>query len=85
MHEAGMSAEALRARARQWERFAAWEAQSEVARERSLSRDLAWLSDAMELARRLAPEDDDLAAVRERAVHRARIRAALSVLGRRTE
>ncbi len=79
-----MSAEALSARARQWERFAAWEAESESVRERSLSEDLGWLSDALELARHFAPDDDDLAAVRERAAHRTRIRAALSVLSRGT-
>jgi hypothetical protein len=80
-----MSAEALSERARQWKLFAAWEAQSEAVRERSLSADLGWLSDALELSRRLAPDEDDLAAVRERAAHRARIRAALTVLGRRAE
>lgn len=76
-----MNAEALRARARQWERFAQWEAHAESVRGHSLSEDLAWLSDALELAQRLAPVEDDLAAVRERAAHRAKSRSALSGLG----
>lgn len=68
-----------------WARFAAWESRAETLRERSLSADLAWLADAMEMARRLAPAGDPLVQLHEKSARPARVRAALSVLGRRPQ
>lgn len=76
--------EALRKRARDLARYADWEAEQEAARERTLSADLAWLWDAILLARKLAPDEDTLDSARERGRRRAAMLAALSALDRPT-
>jgi hypothetical protein len=82
MQESGNQAQALRHRAAQWRAFAAWEAAHEAARDRSISADLAWLWGAIQLAQKLAPESDPIAAAHARASHRILIRAALAPLDR---
>lgn len=74
---------ALRARFEQFRRFAEWEAREEERTARSFEADLAWLADAMALARQLDSEWGGLARVRERAARRARDRAVLAILGER--
>ena len=66
--------EALRARALKWARFAAWEAGAEASRARSLSADLAWLADAMELAKRLSPQEYLAVRLREKAARLPQLR-----------
>jgi hypothetical protein len=75
-------AAALRARIAQWNRFARWEAQAEARRVRSLTEDLAWLSSAVEMAKRFDPEWGSLERLRQKAVRLARTRTALAALGR---
>ena len=82
MSTSGGQTEALRLSALRWARFAAWESQAEACRHRTLSADLAWLADAMALARRFAPEEHPLDRLREKTARLAGIRAALSVFGR---
>ena len=83
MSESSPSSDALRSRAQQWARFAAWELRSEAVRHRSLASDLAWLADAMELARRLAPDENPAERLREKVAHLARVRSVLAAIGRR--
>ncbi|MCC6651958.1 MAG: hypothetical protein IT348_12475 [Candidatus Eisenbacteria bacterium] len=82
MFDSKDDSEALRRRARELARYSDWEAEQEAGRERTLSADLAWLWDAILLARRLAPDEDTLESARERGRRRAAMLAALSVLDR---
>ena len=70
---------ALRARQEQHRLYAAWEAEQEALRERSLSTDLAWLSEAVELSRRISPELYTVEAAIERGHQRARWLATMMV------
>ncbi|MFN8587345.1 MAG: hypothetical protein U0704_06045 [Candidatus Eisenbacteria bacterium] len=82
MSDARDDAEALRARKEQFERYARWEAEQEATRERTLSADLAWLSEALELSRKLAPDLYTEAAAIERGQRRARWLATMIVAER---
>jgi hypothetical protein len=70
---------ALRARQAQHRLYAAWEAGQEASRERSLSADLAWLSEAVELSRSLSPELYTVEAAIERGRQRARWLATMLI------
>lgn len=69
---------AFRARQQDWERFARWESEQVV--ERSFTRDLAWLSEAMAIARSLGDAAPTEADVLSKAERLRQTRSRLSVL-----